>query len=125
MPRPSSLKHLLRFLRTLQQQILRGQVCGPDAILAQQVRITAAQVLNLHASAGSTAAPLQLQAGVRPPSLISGITHCILAYLVLERHSHSVSMDALRRFYYYFDAYATLVMWKASDSLLLLPGSAD
>ena len=62
--------------------------------------------------AGSAVADLQLQVRVRPHSLISGITHSILAYLFLERHGRNVAADALRRFFFYFDAYAALVMWK-------------
>ena len=61
---------------------------------------------------GSAAATLQLGPS-RPPALLTGITHCILAFLFLERRRHGASSDALRRFFYYFDAYATLVVWKA------------
>jgi hypothetical protein len=45
-------------------------------------------------------------------ALIEGITHRILAYLFMERLSQTNAPDSLRRFFYYFDVYATLVIWK-------------
>lgn len=53
--------------------------------------------------------------------LIQGISHSILAYLFTEKYSEP---DQLRRFYYYFDVYATLVIWKVSNSSLLLSSEA-
>lgn len=45
--------------------------------------------------------------------LLEGITHRILAFLFQQRHREGVpSSDALRRFFYSFEAYATLVIWK-------------
>lgn len=45
--------------------------------------------------------------------LIEGITHRILAFLFLERYRNGRTLsDGLRRFFYSFDAYATLVIWK-------------
>jgi hypothetical protein len=55
-------------------------------------------------------------------ALIEGITHRILAFLFLERHRDGrAPSDALRRFFYSFDAYATLVIWKVRPCAKLLP----
>ena len=45
--------------------------------------------------------------------LIEGLTHRILAYLYRERRRGGLHSDALRRFYYYFEKYARLAIWKA------------
>ncbi|CAL8468423.1 g7963 [Coccomyxa elongata] len=52
-------------------------------------------------------------AGPRGGVLIEGIKHRILAFLFLERYRDGrAPSDGLRRFFYSFDAYATLVIWK-------------
>ena len=45
--------------------------------------------------------------------LIEGLTHRILAYLYRERRRGGLRSDELRRFYYYFEKYARLAIWKA------------
>jgi len=47
------------------------------------------------------------------------LTHRILAYLFLERSRAGPRSDELRRFYYYFEKYARLAIWKARPSLKL------
>ena len=44
--------------------------------------------------------------------LIEGLTHRILAYLYRERRRGGLHSDELRRFYYYFEKYARLAIWK-------------
>lgn len=52
-------------------------------------------------------------AGPRGGVLIEGIKHRILAFLFLERYRNGrAPSDGLRRFFYSFNAYVTLVMWK-------------
>ena len=65
------------------------------------------------ASAGGSQEEEVGAAGSRGGVLIEGITHRILAFLFLERYRDGrAPSDGLRRFFYSFDAYATLVIWK-------------
>ncbi|KAK9845772.1 hypothetical protein WJX81_002105 [Elliptochloris bilobata] len=61
--------------------------------------------------------------------LIEGLTHRILAYLYLERSRGGPRSDELRRFYYYFEKYAGLAVWKVQfldrDHLLFSVGPGD
>jgi hypothetical protein len=45
--------------------------------------------------------------------MIQGLTHRVLAYLFLERARAGPRSDELRRFFFYFEKYANLAMWKA------------
>jgi hypothetical protein len=48
--------------------------------------------------------------------MIQGLTHRVLAYLFLERARAGPRSDELRRFFFYFEKYANLAMWKARPS---------
>ena len=50
-------------------------------------------------------------------SIIEGIRHRILAHLFRQRSAEGPSSGALRRFFFHFQEYASIIIWKAS-----LPG---
>ena len=49
-------------------------------------------------------------------SIIEGIRHRILAYLYRERSAEGPGSGAVRRFFFHFQEYATLIIWKASST---------
>ena len=87
---------------------------GADPTAVEQPVAEAAQ------EAGGLPSPAGGRGGEAGPSgggLIEGLTHRILAYLFLERSRAGPRSDELRRFYYYFEKYARLAIWKARPSL--------
>ncbi|KAK9828644.1 hypothetical protein WJX72_001277 [[Myrmecia] bisecta] len=84
--------------------------------------------LESHASAGPGPSSLAASRGLEP-RLIEGFKQRLLAFLFKMRQSERPASDALKRFYYYFEEYARLVIWKVqfldADHLLLSLGAAD
>ena len=56
-------------------------------------------------------------------SIIEGIRHRILAYLFRERSAEGAGSGAVRRFFFHFQEYATLIIWKASSTALPFGGA--
>lgn len=50
-------------------------------------------------------------------SIIEGIRHRILAYVFRERYAEGPGSGAVRRFFFHFQEYATLIIWKASPAI--------
>jgi hypothetical protein len=51
--------------------------------------------------------------------IIEGIRHRILAHLFRQRSAEGPSSGALRRFFFHFQEYASIIIWKASLPVLL------
>ncbi|EIE19430.1 hypothetical protein COCSUDRAFT_48944 [Coccomyxa subellipsoidea C-169] len=93
-----------------------GRHCWDDDELNLSEQAHAEQLWR-SSQARSAAAPEQevhsAAAAPEGSALVEGITQRILAFLFLERYRDGrAPSDALRRFFYSFEAYATLVIWK-------------
>ncbi|KAK9804630.1 hypothetical protein WJX73_001191 [Symbiochloris irregularis] len=101
-----------------------------DAVVNDAVAsITGLPISQAGLAARDSEAPEAFIAAEEPLTLIEGIRHAVLTYLFKSQCSQAVASEAHTRFYYHFNNYMALVMWKVQmldpDHLLLALGPRD